>query len=159
MPIPDFDPATGYLPPGIHLATLAEVYDIYSYNYKRRQHLAGLAHVAEQLYEKAVTRIFLDGSFVTAKERPRDIDVVYIPPEGTDPDTWGHLAPINRKTLKRVHHLDLWPYPSPQERRPPTVSMPNPTVTFKIVPILQFFQEDRNGIEKGIIELTTGEDQ
>ena len=80
MPIPLFDPATGYLPPGLHLATEAEVGNrLGSGNPQRNllfEYLQRLLTAARRLQ---ALRLFIDGSFVTDKERlkgepPQDID-------------------------------------------------------------------------------------
>jgi hypothetical protein len=141
MPIPEFDPSTGYLPAGEHLATWAEVEARFGTTPKRRQLMGGLSFVVRRLRERGVTTIWVDGSFVTAKERPRDVDVIYEAPAGADTSTWGNLS-FNRKAeLKQLQNVDLWPFPSPQ------------VVSGSTCTILEFFVTDNGRKEKGIVRL------
>lgn len=68
----------GLLPPGIHNATLAEVENMFgSANDKRVALFKGLSAYADLLTEVGVFKgIFIDGSFVTDKPVPGDIDVI-----------------------------------------------------------------------------------
>src|SRR5262245_52365106 len=114
MPIPEFDEATGYLPPGMYPASLEEVRVRYATNFRRKEIYAGLVHVVALLVAKSVSEIWLDGSFVTDKIRPKDVDVIYVPPPGADIQSWDLISPDKRETLKKYHQVDLWPYPSHQ---------------------------------------------
>ncbi|MGR9159691.1 DUF6932 family protein [Rhizobium leguminosarum] len=67
------------LPSGIHLATLDEVRSVYGYNERRRTLLAGLVDGAAALVKAGCSRIYLDGSFVTAKPIPGDYDACWDP--------------------------------------------------------------------------------
>jgi hypothetical protein len=107
--IPPFEEASGLLPPGDHEATLAEIQDRFCWNYRRREFYRGLEHVAGELISHRVEKIWVDGSFVTKKERPGDVDVAYEVPEGADINDWGWLAPRRRRDLKKVQHVDLLP--------------------------------------------------
>jgi hypothetical protein len=76
MPIPEFRP-DGYLPKGMHRATEAEVAARFGQTTARRRVL--VTRVAEWLVlARAVgaRRFLLDGSFVTAKPEPGDVDAV-----------------------------------------------------------------------------------
>jgi hypothetical protein len=75
--IPPFDPATGSLPPGIHEATWDEVVTRYGYNTRRRELLAGLRAAMDALQAAGCKRVYLDGSFVSAKELPGDFDACW----------------------------------------------------------------------------------
>ncbi|SRR6266536_127805 len=135
MCIPGFVALTGLLPPGDHEATLAEIKDRLCWNYRRREIYNGLEYVAGELTNHHVERIWVDGSFVTNKARPNDVDVAYEVPSGADNNTWGMLSPQRRRDLKkyhRVHLLDDWPG-QPQINR--------------------WFCKDKDGNEKGIIRL------
>jgi hypothetical protein len=76
----------GYLPPGVHEATLGEVVERFGTNTPRRQVLAsrlqelvGLARETRKL-----RRLFIWDSFVTDKLFPRDLDVFLLMQEGFD---------------------------------------------------------------------------
>src|SRR2546428_7563778 len=98
----------------MHQATMPEVATRFAYNIRRRQILAGLEWVVARLREHNVETILLDGSFVTVKLRPSDVDVVFVPPAAADTATWGILALGRRHELKAAHRVDLWPWPSLQ---------------------------------------------
>ena len=72
--IPSFDPATGNLPPGVHPATWQEVVARYGLTAHRLALLSGLKAALDALQAAGCQRVYLDGSFVTAKETPADFD-------------------------------------------------------------------------------------
>ncbi len=78
------------LPPGIHVATIAEVEDAFAYNPWRRVLHAGLVEACVTLARAGCRTIILDGSFVSAKPTPRDFDACW-EPEGVD---FGLLDPV-----------------------------------------------------------------
>jgi hypothetical protein len=137
MPIPELDPATGYLPPGDHEATLCEIEHTFgSASYRRRQIMGGVKFVVVKLRQNAVRTIWVNGSFVTAEVRPRDADVLYVPPPGADLTTWGILAPLRRRDLKLQHRVDLLAEPATGRAG-----------------LHDFFSTDRDDIPKGLILL------
>jgi hypothetical protein len=71
--IPPFNRA-GQLPPGSHEATWEEIVLRYGYTPQRRQLLGGIERVITDLRAAGCRRLFLDGSFITSKERPNDFD-------------------------------------------------------------------------------------
>jgi hypothetical protein len=76
MPIPEFRP-DGYLPLGLHLATQEEVAQRFGNATARRRGL--MERVSEWLVLARTVRahrLLLDGSFVTAKPDPGDVDAV-----------------------------------------------------------------------------------
>jgi hypothetical protein len=113
--------------------------------YRRRQIFTGLKHVVEQLEANGVETIWIGGSFVTDKERPGDVDVVYVPPPGSDPSGWGLLSPSRRKDLKAVWRVDLWKSDSSQ--RVPGKPLQRQTIK-------EFFGTDKDGVAKGFIQLS-----
>jgi len=79
--IPPFRP-DGYLPDGLHTATEAEVIFRFGSPGPHRQRLAlRLRRWVELIRQVRARRLLVDGSFVTAKERPNDIDAVMFLPE------------------------------------------------------------------------------
>ncbi|MBV9660236.1 MAG: hypothetical protein JO337_03680 [Acidimicrobiales bacterium] len=147
VPIPQFD-ERGCLPPGDHLASWQEIEDRYGNSIKRQRLLNGLSIVVQALRKQGVHTIWIDGSFVTDKPRPSDVDVVYRPPTPDTSASWGLFSPGKRSELKRIHAVDLWPYPSFQ--MPPGAPR---TETIK-----SFFSHDLNDVPKGLIELEEPED-
>jgi hypothetical protein len=77
--IPPFDPETGRLPEGEHEATWDEVVDRLGWTARRRQLLDGLAEAVELLAAAGCGRLWLNGSFVTAKHEPVDFDACWDP--------------------------------------------------------------------------------
>ena len=74
--IPDFR-HDGYLPEGLHLATEAEINFRFGTATSRRRRLAlRLRRWIELSRTVAAKRLFVDGSFVTAKPAPNDVDAV-----------------------------------------------------------------------------------
>lgn len=74
--IPDFRD-DGYLPEGLHLATEAEITFRFGTSTKQRRRLALRLRRWIQLSRSvAANRLFVDGSFVTAKLAPNDVDAV-----------------------------------------------------------------------------------
>ncbi len=74
--IPPFEPS-GNLPPGIYWATWDEIYNRFGTNDHRRKLLAGLKKALKALKKAKVSTVYLNGSFVTAKELPNDYDVTW----------------------------------------------------------------------------------
>jgi hypothetical protein len=76
--IPDFR-ADGYLPEGLHLATDAEAtFRFGSGNSRRRRLAVRFRRWLELSRLTRATRFLIDGSFVTAKQEPNDIDAVVL---------------------------------------------------------------------------------
>ncbi len=73
----------GYLPEGLYRASLAEVTFRFGASSPRRRRLVlRLRRWVELGRHVRARRLLIDGSFVTAKEEPKDIDaVVLLPPD------------------------------------------------------------------------------
>lgn len=129
--IPPFD-ERGNLPPGIHLARWAEILERFGENQWRRELLDGVGRAAHELRGAGCRRVWLDGSFVTDKEFPADFDLCY-ELVSTQVDL---LRPqlLDRRTAKAVYGGDILPT--------------HPPLSF-----LDFFQRDRDGRPKGIVEI------
>ena len=72
--LPPFGSGTGRLPEGEHVVSWDELVDRFARTPRRRQLLDGLAETNELLAEAGYTRIWLNGSFVTAKDEPADFN-------------------------------------------------------------------------------------
>ncbi len=78
--IPGFN-KNGYLPKGIHKATLKEIKQRFgSHSRKRRELFKGLRALTQLLRKHKITieMFLLNGSFVTAKESPEDYDCILV---------------------------------------------------------------------------------
>ena len=139
--IPEFD-AKGLLPAGIHPATWKELADRFGGNERRRQLLVGLSEALRLLRLAGCRRVYIDGSFATAKLRPNDIDVCW-DLNGVDPDALDAVFfdfDDGRAAQKARFGAEFFPAQVPEG------------VTGKT--FLEFFQVDKQtGEAKGIIEL------
>jgi uncharacterized protein DUF6932 len=139
--IPAFGP-TGNLPPGIHRASWRELAERFGWTPHRRELLAGLRAALEALRVAGCRRVYIDGSFVTAKETPGDFDGCW-DTEGVDVD---QLDPVlltfdqGRAAQKAKYRGEFYPA---------QLTEGGSGATF-----LEFFQTDREtGAAKGIIAL------
>jgi hypothetical protein len=139
--IPEFT-AQGLLPEGVHPATLDEVQERFGGNEKRDQLLTGLVEALRLLRAAGCRRVYINGSFVTSKERPNDIDACW-DIEDVDVDA---LDPVffefdnGRAAQKTRFGAEFFPAQVPEG------------ITGKA--FLDFFQVDRqSGEPKGIIEI------
>ena len=80
--IPDFR-QDGYLPEGMFLASEAEVtFRFGTSNRKRRRLVIRVRRWIQLAREIKAPRLFIDGSFITVKPEPKDVDaVVLLPPD------------------------------------------------------------------------------
>ncbi len=68
----------GVLPRGVHRATLAEVRHAFGGGTARRAELIlALEEALDHAGKAGVLRVLINGSFVTRKKEPRDIDIVF----------------------------------------------------------------------------------
>nr|VFJ60838.1 MAG: hypothetical protein BECKFM1743C_GA0114222_102819 [Candidatus Kentron sp. FM]VFJ61892.1 MAG: hypothetical protein BECKFM1743A_GA0114220_102951 [Candidatus Kentron sp. FM]VFK12827.1 MAG: hypothetical protein BECKFM1743B_GA0114221_102571 [Candidatus Kentron sp. FM] len=78
--IPDFRP-DGYLPEGMYFASEAEVtFRFGTANRQRRRLVLRVRRWIELARRIKARRLFIDGSFVTAKAEPNDVDAVVLLP-------------------------------------------------------------------------------
>jgi hypothetical protein len=80
--IPDFVDIGGpwyVLPPGVHVATLEEIEKRFAISNHRKHLFSGFKKGVLALRKAGCRKIFLDGSFVTAKPIPADFDVCWDP--------------------------------------------------------------------------------
>jgi predicted nucleotidyltransferase len=149
MPIPEPTHRLGYLPPGDYKATLAEVRARFASNNRRRELCAQLEYVVGELRLRGVKTIWIGGSFVTTKERPSDVDLIYeTDPPGVSTVGWGELAETQRRQLKALRRVDLWKMPAIQ----PGKVKPLPFINIK-----QFFESDRDRRPAGLVLITEEE--
>lgn len=152
MTLPPLERAGGayeYLPAGDHEAALDEVEHQFGCStFRRRELMTSLREVVDKLRGLGVTTIWIDGSFVSSKQRPGDVDVIYAKPIGADTATWGLLAPSRRDEVRKYYRCHLWEYPSYGRhagRSPKTIK--------------EFFETDDDDVPKGHILLRSDDDQ
>ena len=139
--IPEFD-RTGNLPVGIHEATWNDFATRYGTTPHRRRLLEGLKLGLDSLHRAGSRRAYVNGSFVTAKNEPRDFDACW-EARGVDPRL---LDPVvldfsdRRRAQKAKFGGELFPAEVPAD----------PAGTR----FLDCFQQDKTtGARKGIIAL------
>lgn len=69
--------ANGDLPAGVHFGTWKEVQDRLGFNAWRKRLMAGFRNGCEELRRAGCALVYLDGSFVTRKEKPGDFDACW----------------------------------------------------------------------------------
>jgi hypothetical protein len=76
--IPPFD-ENGYLPPGIHKASLDEIVERFGWQSEvRRAQAESLRWLMDTVRRLRVRRLVLNGSFVTDDSEPNDVDCVLL---------------------------------------------------------------------------------
>lgn len=132
----------GLLSAGIHPATWDEFCQRYGWTEHRQRLLAGLKRALAILKAAGCKRVYIDGSFVTAKEVPKDFDGLW-EVAGVNP---GLLDPVlmnfsgKREAQKAKYLGELFPL------------IVNPVAASQA--LLEFFQTDKaSGNPKGIIAL------
>jgi hypothetical protein len=150
MAIPAFDDETGYLPDGLYDATLTEVREVLGFSKERRRLIAGLERAANSLWSAGVDDLRIDGSFVTAKPVPGDIDgfwvwnprVVY---EEIDPllRDWSTVAdPVSGKPkFPMWYELGVELYVHPFDMGAPGIDFPT------------FFSHSRDNVPRGYVRV------
>ena len=140
--IPDFDPASGFLPVGKHSATWHEFEARYGYTEQRKELIKGLSNAVQDLRSCGCRLIYVDGSFITNKVRPKDIDVCW-DKIGVDLDVLKRLHPVffnlsNDRKLQKAKYLC--------EFFPADVKEGKTDKSF-----VDFFQKSKDDIPKGIL--------
>jgi hypothetical protein len=80
--IPDFD-ERGYLPAGVHLASLDEIEARFGRQSEvRRAQMESLRWLVELAKKAGVQRLIVNGSFVTERLEPNDVDCVLLTGSG-----------------------------------------------------------------------------
>src|SRR5687767_12441999 len=81
VPLPAFDdvqlPAfdeNGNLPQGVYRLAIEEIALRFTWTVKRKSLFEGLRRAIESLAQAGVKQVWIDGSFVTAKDEPSDVD-------------------------------------------------------------------------------------
>lgn len=132
---------TGLLPAGIHPATWNELVEKFGFNEHRLQLLDGLKKGLNVLIEYGCKEACVDGSFVTSKVKPGDIDVCY---DNTHMN-WKRFTKdypefISLKNgisiQKQKYNSEFYAYNAYDDN------------------ILHYFQFDKNNNPKGIVKLT-----
>ena len=170
----DLPPFTvdGHLPPGEYQMTLDDIrssalVDPWSERNEwilrwRRSLINNLAIFVPHLWDEGITNIYIDGSFVTNKRMPGDIDVYFDCEELAWPGLYRRLIARNRYWLREAvvwdeshevdktamwgeYHLDFYPN---YGQSAGTDRWGNP-----LLPFPDFFRQTESGEAKGIVKL------
>lgn len=142
--IPPFD-GRGCLPPGIHWATWEEITEHFGTSPYRRTLLAGMKRALNALKVAHCQTVYLDGSFVTAKDVPGDFDACWSL-EGVIPELLDPVL-LNFENLRAAQKTKYY-----GELFPADFTADIDGRTF-----IEFFQNDKDtGQPKGIIALDLG---
>lgn len=138
--IPDFDPATGYLPQGEHAANWSDVIARFAWNTHRQHLVSGLCRLARALRDERCRLFLLDGSFVTRKEFPGDFDAC-CDYTGMSAIALKRLRLMTTKEIMKAEYFgEVYAYarPVPSDDR----------YTFR-----EFFSRDGDDVPKGLVRL------
>lgn len=143
--IPEFDDR-GFLPPGVHKAEWQEFRQRFAITAHRRQLADRMVLLIAHLKSVSCRSLFVDGSYVTDKQRPNDYDACWdvygVKIEELDP-VLTDFTDAGKQRMEDKYGGDIRP------------DMFSPTETDGTY--LDFFQMDRNGRAKGIIHLSLTE--
>ncbi len=136
----------GELPAGEHLSSVDEIEKIYgSSNERRKQLMSGLRQAIDNFEKAGVKTIWINGSFVTGKKEPSDIDGCWEYDETVDLRVLDavFVSDCGTKEMKDKYGLDFF--------------VSNWIEMSSGLPFPRFFQVNRDGDAKGIIVLELGE--
>ena len=138
--------SNGNLPQGVHETTWKQFCKRFGHTAHRSSLIKGLAAALKNLSAAGCRRVYINGSFVTAKEVPGDYDLCWsidgVIPEKLNPALLD-FSPKGRNTMKEKYKGDLFPAEIPEG------------ISGKL--FLDFFQTDKiTGEPKGIIALDIG---
>lgn len=132
------------LPEGEHVATLDEVDVVYGSSTERRRKLMkGLKSAADNFKNAGIRTIWLDGSFVTGKKEPNDIDGCWEYNNLVDINVLDPIFLGDRVGMKEKYGLDFF--------------IANIVEAESGLPFPKFFQKNRDGESKGIIVIKLGD--
>lgn len=145
MAIPSLN-ENGELKEGEYVATLDEIEVAYGLSSDRRKFLMqGLRKAAENLEKAGVKKIWVNGSFITEKEEPNDIDGCW---EYNDLMDLAVIDPVflsknSREEVKKKYGLDFF--------------IAQRIEGWSKKPFPKFFQVNREGEAKGILFVELGD--
>lgn len=139
--IPEFD-ANGNLPPGVHFCYWSEFKERFGYNRRRRTLISGIEEVITFLKAAGCRTVYLNGSFVTIKEKPNDFDMCW-DRDDTDIEYLRKNAPTILKFYNSAAQKYKYGGEIYQSDEPVNESETS----------IEFFQSDREYNRKGIIAI------
>jgi hypothetical protein len=141
--IPAFDLDTGYLPAGVHDTAWEDIVAHFAGNSHRHALIKGLHAALRCLATAGCRTVLLDGSFVSVKPLPNDYDAAW--------DTAG----VNPALLDPVF-LDFSNKRAAMKAKYGGEFFPASAIAAAGVIYRDFFQRDRNGTAKGVLQIDLG---
>jgi len=154
--VPDFDGENGYLPIGCHecdLDTFKQHFVVDFDSSKNRPKIYKKYLKYTKRFKKILIKIWLNGSYTTLKKEPNDLDIVV----HYDVNIANKLNKItfaekmafnDQSSIKKEYMCHTFPipiYPTNDPRNILSEKQSNKA--------LKWFSKDRDGIEKGIVEI------
>ena len=134
----------GELPPGEHQASLEELESVFGTATDRRRLLMrGLREAINNLELSGVRTLWIDGSFITDKKEPDDID-----------GCWEYTPSVD---LKKLDPVFLKPREEMKKRYGLDFFISNVIEGGSGLPFSKFFQVNRDGDPKGILVIKLGD--
>lgn len=137
----------GLLPQGVHPCTMKELEDRFG-RFQRSDRRIRLtrclaAYLSELRQAGFVSRVVVDGSYVTSKDEPDDIDLIVV--LRSSHDFASNLRPadyniVSKKRVKKEYGFDVMVVPEDSRA---------------LDEYLSFFQRTREGRTKGVLEVQT----
>jgi hypothetical protein len=141
--IPKLDTDTGYLPMGVHDTAWEEILAHFAGNSHRQTLIKGLYAALHSLAAAGCRTVLLDGSFVSVKPLPNDYDAAW------------ETAGVNPVLLDPVF-LDFSNKRAAMKAKYGGEFFPASAVAAAGVVYRDFFQRDRNGVAKGVLQIDLG---
>lgn len=110
MPIPKLD-EHGLLPAGAHDCSLEEMTARFAWNDHRQRLMYAFARfLRSEIDDVFDFPVYADGSFVTDKEHPEDIDVVLELSDGSDAQKWRAFMYMHehQDRIRHQYDVDFW---------------------------------------------------
>lgn len=136
--IPDID-ENGNLPPGIHKASIDEVIECFCRpRYGKRGPLSERLKALFSFVRSFALGIYVDGSYITSKLAPNDVDIVIIIPDDFDVKSNYGWRLLSFMRQKNKNHLDIFPFKVNEQKE-------------QLNKWLENWCHDQNGNPRGII--------
>ena len=141
--LPDFD-EHGNLPPGIYRVSINEIIERFGrplYTVRRER----AAHLKEfhDFISKVAIGLYVDGSFITSKLAPSDVDLLVLLPDNFTFNSGTGLRLKSFQKAKSKNRLDIFPMKQNEDHQ-------------RIENWIDNWRHDRNGNWRGIIYLEFG---
>lgn len=140
--IPEFD-ENGNLPPGVHFCEWEDFKERFGTTERRLYLIQGLQMAMEQLKAAGCRTIYINGSFVTIKNNPRDFDACWDSEE----------VDINYLRINAPRLLNRFDTQAQKSKYKGELFRSDEPIGDNALNSFEFFQRDREQNRKGIIAI------